>query len=146
MPSRFTLLALPLASLVVLAPHWADAAAEPGTLVENVELRTLAGGKEKLLSPKVRANVFVFFRPAHDRSLDALKQLAAYPGLELAINVSADALRDGSIDALCSFPRRSSTSWASSTSHVVDGRNFGSKRGRRPTFTIDAYDVRLGRK
>jgi tetratricopeptide (TPR) repeat protein len=77
MPSRFTLLALPLVSLVVLAPHWADAAAEPGTLVENVELRTLAGGREKLLSPKVRANVFVFFRPAHDRSLDALKQMAA---------------------------------------------------------------------
>jgi tetratricopeptide (TPR) repeat protein len=76
-PSRFTLLALPIACLVVLAPQWADAVAEPGTMVENVELRTLTGGKEKLLSPKAKANIFVFFRPAHDRSLDALKQMAA---------------------------------------------------------------------
>lgn len=77
MPSRFTRVALPLASLIALAPHWADAAAEPGTLVENVELRTLAGGREKLLSPRAKANVFVFFRPAQERSLDALKQMAA---------------------------------------------------------------------
>jgi tetratricopeptide (TPR) repeat protein len=76
MPSRFTLIVLPLLSLIALSPEWADARAEPGTMVENVELRTLAGGKEKLLSGKVKANVFVFFRPNNERSADALKQMA----------------------------------------------------------------------
>jgi tetratricopeptide (TPR) repeat protein len=75
-PSRFTLIVLPLVSLVALSPEWARARAEPGTAVENVELKTLAGGKEKLLSNKVKANVFVFFRPNNERSLDALKQMA----------------------------------------------------------------------
>jgi len=75
-PSRFTRLALPVVVLTVLSPAWADAVAEPGTVVENVELRTLTGGKEKLLSNKVKANIFVFFRPAQERSLDALKQMA----------------------------------------------------------------------
>jgi hypothetical protein len=75
-PSRFTLIVLPLVSLVALSPEWARARAEPGTVVENVELKTLAGGKEKLLSNKVKANVFVFFRPNNERSLDALKQMA----------------------------------------------------------------------
>ena len=76
MPSRFTRFALPIAALIILSPEWADAVAEPGTMVENVELKTLAGGKEKLLSNKVKANIFVFFRPAQDRSMDALKQMA----------------------------------------------------------------------
>jgi tetratricopeptide (TPR) repeat protein len=67
-----------LAMLTYLAafPPPAHARAEPGTELENVELRTLAGGKERLLSQKVKANVFVFFRPNHERSLDALRQLA----------------------------------------------------------------------
>jgi len=77
MPSRFTRFALPLAALILLSPGWARARAAPGTIVENVELKTLTGGKEKLLSNKVKANIFVFFRPAQDRSLDALKQMAA---------------------------------------------------------------------
>jgi tetratricopeptide (TPR) repeat protein len=76
-PSRFTLIALPIVTLTLLSPEWADAYAEPGTIVENVELKTLAGGKEKLLSNKVKANIFVFFRPAQERSTDALKQMAA---------------------------------------------------------------------
>src|SRR5512133_4302968 len=76
MPSRFTLIALPLVSLVLVSPVGARARAEPGTVIENVELKTLAGGKEKLLSNKVKANVFVFFRPNQERSLDALKQMA----------------------------------------------------------------------
>jgi tetratricopeptide (TPR) repeat protein len=76
MPSRFTLFALPLLSLLALSPVWTRARAEPGTMVENVELKTLAGGKERLLSNKVKANVFVFFRPNNERSLDALKQMA----------------------------------------------------------------------
>lgn len=73
---RFT---LPLALLAIFAalPPPARARAEPGTQLEDVELRTLAGGKARLLSTKVKANVFVFFRPNQERSLDALKQMAA---------------------------------------------------------------------
>ena len=69
-------LALATAALILAAPLAAHAHAEVGTLVENVELRTIAGGKERLLSAKVRANVFVFFRTGQERSLDALKMLA----------------------------------------------------------------------
>ncbi len=69
----------PLALLATFAalPPPALARAQPGTRLENVELRTLAGGKEKLLSTKVKANVFVFFRTNQERSLDALRQMAA---------------------------------------------------------------------
>jgi tetratricopeptide (TPR) repeat protein len=72
------LLSAPAALLTLLAvvPPTAQARAESGTQVENVELNTLSGGREKLLSPKVKANVFVFFRPNQERSLDALKQMA----------------------------------------------------------------------
>ncbi len=72
-------LSIPFALLTFFAalPPPVIASAEAGTPVPNVELRTLAGGREKLLSPKVKANVFVFFRPNHERSLDALKQMAA---------------------------------------------------------------------
>ncbi len=52
------------------------ARADAGTPIQNVELRTLAGGKATLLSPKAKANVFVFFRTGQERSLDALKQMA----------------------------------------------------------------------
>jgi tetratricopeptide (TPR) repeat protein len=67
-----------LAVLAVLAvvPPVARARAEAGTPLDNVELRTLAGGKEKLFSASAKANVFVFFRTGQDRSLDALKQMA----------------------------------------------------------------------
>src|SRR5512138_1197772 len=72
-------LSVPFALLTFLAafPPTARARAEAGTSIENVELKTLSGGKEKLLSAKAKANVFVFFRTSHDRSLDALKQMAA---------------------------------------------------------------------
>jgi tetratricopeptide (TPR) repeat protein len=73
-----THLVLSLALLASLgAAPAAEARAEPGTKLENPELRTLAGGRERLLSTTVKANVFVFFRPNHERSLDALKQMAA---------------------------------------------------------------------
>lgn len=65
-----------LLMMFAVLPPVAHARAESGTLVENVELKTLTGGREQLLSPKVKANVFVFFRPNQDRSLDALKQMA----------------------------------------------------------------------
>ena len=74
-----TPLAIPLALLASFAAVHpsAQARAEPGTQLEDVELRTLEGGKERLLSRKVKANVFVFFRTNQERSLDALKQMAA---------------------------------------------------------------------
>ena len=47
-----------------------------GDTLENVELPTLAGGREALLSPKAQANVFIFFRPQQENSLSALKALS----------------------------------------------------------------------
>ena len=46
-----------------------------GDVVENVELKTLDGGKQKLLG-KAKANVFVFFRPGQKNSRTALEALA----------------------------------------------------------------------
>ncbi len=73
--SRVTIPFALLAFSAALPPP-AVARAEPGTLVPNVVMATLAGGKEKLLSPGAKANVVVFFRPNQERSLDALKQMA----------------------------------------------------------------------
>lgn len=47
-----------------------------GDTLENVELPTLAGGTEPLLSPRAQANVFIFFRPQQENSLAALKALS----------------------------------------------------------------------
>jgi tetratricopeptide (TPR) repeat protein len=73
MKSHFS---LPFALLAFVVAPPAHARAEAGAQVDNVELKTLAGGKASLLSSKVKANVFVFFRTGQDRSLDALKQMA----------------------------------------------------------------------
>lgn len=62
--------------VLCLAPLGAHAHAEAGTAIDNVELKTIAGGKERILSPKAKANVLVFFRTGQDRSADALVQLA----------------------------------------------------------------------
>ncbi len=77
--SKNSSLSIPFALLTFFAafPPPARARAEPGTPVENVELKTLAGGKAQLLSARAKANVFVFFRTGQDRSVDALKQIAA---------------------------------------------------------------------
>jgi len=48
-----------------------------GDALENPALRTLDGGTAELLSRKHAANVFVFFRPGQEHSLDALKDLRA---------------------------------------------------------------------
>ena len=71
MPDRRHL-ASPLLIFAVLAalPPLARARAEAGTKLDNVELRTIAGGKATLLSPRAKANVFVFFRTGQERSLD----------------------------------------------------------------------------
>lgn len=65
-----------LATLAALPPL-AQARAEPGAVIQDVELRTLSGGKAHLLSAKAKASVFVFFRTGQERSTDALKQMAA---------------------------------------------------------------------
>lgn len=47
-----------------------------GDTLENVEMPTLAGGREALLSAQAQANVFIFFRPQQENSLSALKALS----------------------------------------------------------------------
>jgi tetratricopeptide (TPR) repeat protein len=56
---------------------FAFANVEVGQQIENEELPTLDGSREMLLSRKAIANVFVFFRSSHDRSLKALRAMAA---------------------------------------------------------------------
>jgi tetratricopeptide (TPR) repeat protein len=48
---------------------------EVGEPVENVEMPTLDGRRERLLG-RVKASLFVFFRPGQDHSLDVLQRLA----------------------------------------------------------------------
>ncbi len=69
-------LALVSTALVLAAPLAADAHAAAGTLIEDVELATITGGKARLLSAKARANILVFFRTGQERSYDALRMLA----------------------------------------------------------------------
>ncbi len=47
-----------------------------GDVLDNVELPTLDGRREALLSREALANVFIFFRPKQDHSLETLKQMA----------------------------------------------------------------------
>ncbi len=58
------------------APVLAFSGVDVGDLVENAELASLSGGSRPFLG-KARANVFVFFRPGQDHSIDVLRQLAA---------------------------------------------------------------------
>jgi tetratricopeptide (TPR) repeat protein len=76
MATRFTV-PLALAATLCAVPPAAAARAEAGTQVDDVELRTLAGGRERLLSSRAKANVFVFFRSNQERSLETLRELAA---------------------------------------------------------------------
>src|SRR5512134_2086744 len=55
----------------------ADRRVQIGDPVEDVELRTIDGRKDHLLQKGIAANVFVFFRLEHERSLDTLKDMAA---------------------------------------------------------------------
>jgi len=60
-----------------LAPFGvAHAHADVGTVVQNVELRTAAGGKEKLFAPKMKATAVIFVRTGQERSADALKAMS----------------------------------------------------------------------
>lgn len=88
MPSRSTrraaaalalaggLLALP-ASAGAQESDRRDRRIQIGDPVDDVELPTLDGRREHFLARGVKANVFVFFRIEHERSLDTLKELAS---------------------------------------------------------------------
>ncbi len=54
----------------------ADRRVQIGDVVQDVQLQTLDGGQARLLQKGVKANVFVFFRPEQERSVDTLKDLA----------------------------------------------------------------------
>jgi tetratricopeptide (TPR) repeat protein len=54
----------------------AFANAAVGETIANAELPTLDGGKAALLSRDALANVFIFFRPEQDHSLDTLRAMA----------------------------------------------------------------------
>jgi tetratricopeptide (TPR) repeat protein len=54
----------------------ADRRVQVGDPVEDVELKTIDGRKDHLLAKGMAANVFIFFRPEQDRSLDTLKDMA----------------------------------------------------------------------
>jgi tetratricopeptide (TPR) repeat protein len=54
----------------------AFASVEVGQTVENDELPTLDGRREYLLSRKALANVFIFFRPNQEHSLETLRAMA----------------------------------------------------------------------
>lgn len=83
-PRRFVTLAAAALLATAAAPLASVARAgeserrvQEGDTVDDVELRTLDGKRDRLLSRSAKANVFVFFRPQQERSLDTLKELAA---------------------------------------------------------------------
>ncbi len=53
-----------------------DRRVQVGDVVEDVQLLTIDGRKEHLLQKGLAANIFIFFRPEQERSLDALKEMA----------------------------------------------------------------------
>lgn len=65
-----------LAGAVWPLAGFAFANVEVGQVIENEDLPTIAGGREFLLSKKALANVFIFFRPNQDHSLETLKAMA----------------------------------------------------------------------
>lgn len=69
-----------LVAAALLAAAWprpglAFANVAVGAALDNPTLPTLDGGKAQLLSRKVTASLFVFFRPHQEHSLDALRDL-----------------------------------------------------------------------
>ena len=74
---RYTRGLLLLVAWLTLGPGaWGYTHAQLGTVVQDIEMPTLAGGTEHLLSD-APANVVIFFRPGQDYSRMALKELAA---------------------------------------------------------------------
>ncbi|HEY6004087.1 MAG TPA: hypothetical protein VIV57_14525 [Anaeromyxobacter sp.] len=71
------LLAIPLRGRA--APEESDRVdrrVQIGDRIDDAELRTLDGKRDRFLAKGVKANVFVFFRLQHDRSLDTMRDLA----------------------------------------------------------------------
>jgi hypothetical protein len=69
---------VPLATLALLCcvlPAAATARVDIGTQIEDAKLDAIGGGKQPLLG-KAELHVLLFFRPAHDRSRDILRQVA----------------------------------------------------------------------
>ncbi len=62
---------------LVIARSEGDRHIQIGDVVDDVELATIDGRKDRLLGKSAKANVFVFFRPDQEHSLDTLKELAA---------------------------------------------------------------------
>jgi tetratricopeptide (TPR) repeat protein len=54
-----------------------DRRVQIGQIIDDAELRTVDGKRDRLLAKGVKANVFVFFRLQQDRSLDTMKDLAS---------------------------------------------------------------------
>jgi tetratricopeptide (TPR) repeat protein len=73
---RIRVLLLLFAWLTFGPGAWGYTHAQLGTVVEDVEMPTLAGGRDHLLT-SATANVFIFFRPGQDYSRMALKELTA---------------------------------------------------------------------
>ncbi len=83
---------------------WAFAHAEIGSVIENVALPALAGGRRPLLT-NATANVFIFFKAGQEHSRAALKQmalcqreLAAKPVHWVAIMSDRDSKTDAEAD------------------------------------------------
>ncbi|HET8540472.1 MAG TPA: TlpA disulfide reductase family protein [Anaeromyxobacter sp.] len=57
------------------APRRARAETERGTSVDDARMRTLDGGTASLFEKGSAASVLVLFRPAHDRSVEALRAM-----------------------------------------------------------------------
>ncbi len=74
-PIRPQVLAAALVALADPASPQAFQNVAVGDPVEDAEMPTLEGGREHVLG-KARANVFVFFRPGQEHSLDTLRRLA----------------------------------------------------------------------
>jgi hypothetical protein len=71
---RFVTIGLALLSLAAAPP--AGARVTEGEILESVQLKTLSGGTEALVSRVASANIILFWRPGQDASLDTLKQMA----------------------------------------------------------------------
>jgi peroxiredoxin len=54
----------------------ADRRVQVGDAIQDVQLATLDGGRDRLLAKGTKASVVVFFRPEQERSTDTLKDLA----------------------------------------------------------------------
>jgi tetratricopeptide (TPR) repeat protein len=65
-----------LAALVAAPLGAAQAHAELGRVVEDVELERAGGGREGLLAPGAQATAILFVRAGQERSLDALRAVA----------------------------------------------------------------------